>query len=1686
MIQPKVYTVMVFANGDLDNHCTIAAKTIEEVLQKGTYMLALNSAARRIFLPSGEEIYSFKQTNNIHHMFISCGESFKDPRKQLKETEAVRDGCRWSLSGVQLPDNRPSRATKVVLSKRFRSLNDRYRKRILTFQNGNSTEPYEIRADSNGFNSYLQACTMRFQLGAPVKRVFAWDGREISDFSDIPTFNSATDRGRKTAKHRDGNEQQRYLGPVWVSKGESYSPSGVYDYLGHCIGAMREKLEPLKSYKKQLEAAKEGNRNEVKQMKILSMSSNEQTKELELLLEQISASAAKVKPNGPAGGIAIKRLFNESGQEVFELKHLSNGDIVFISYGEGWITPKDYFLSCQFLQILRSRDGKIVTKEMPPDVFKSNTWSCADEKLTVDDELEPIPINESWSERELDENLEYNDTRERNSDDDQLSLRNFTILQSKEHAELFSVPLVITTTKQPDHDSAKPAATQIWSVNKQGQIRPQPCFGGLTLGLIFKADQVFGLVDRNFQTPNKPNKKQLTGFRVTLVPQNDDDAYQHWRFGVDGFIHNQGDEDLVLTCLYGSFPKRLRVLRNGDSNSSHAVYVTGPNVTNLQKVHQSPAKHNRDRSKKEQKCVDDEKSSKQRDPKLHCTGTTVSDFEFNVFLDRCSSTLRLTSAARRLFDEEGMEHFSLQKLPRDALVHVSSGGPFVNVWHAKQEQKLREFFVSLKPIVDRADNYVRLLKNMEQEWVLTVVPRLVDGAIVKLQRAAPGILTNTEAKLIQENYSDPTDTNETIKQTAHERACHASDLRYAETTVRRESKETDKAMDAVETESSKPISLLQPNREYFQRFEFSADGVLYPQADPTLALTMITSVYDKPRLLLKKRRFGEESQRFVLLKEGGIGCGEYVLSFELSDGANTTSLAGSIVAMSRPVTARFGRATQMFQYDLQSKLIYALATNLLDQKITASNISNICTHSVFSTSIEQPGFQISMVTTRDMGRRSQLSGKHPLNCATVCIACSRHLLGRFKLTPVHSGDSFVCAFANVRESTVKEMGSLSLFHGGYLDLSTYEAKWSVKYWQTRIDVDMNDLARMKRAHTELMTIVQGKPKMESVKLLVYRNGDARVLAPKLCVGSSMSGGILPDLKKEEREEEHLSKWPTKHALDNESLPTVKLISGGDIFQVGELEGPGKIKEYEFVIRIDDVYGLLEFLPGCLLTVNEELRLVLILVYEIFGHEVRSDVFEPNSSKLDDVTEIRIRSRLGPLKSYFSKVCPTLTIKLHPVLNWQDKTGSTFSSDLKLGQPIANCVVSMESLLILRDEADIRLSDIRAQFCRLWLLKEQLHSPRQMLYADTDSSKSTDKSADCGITVYTYLIEKSCETHQSENISSSIDIDLHGRRVDVSKDQHTAVESKGDIEEIDWSIMPIEVWASSGEAFVQLSDVYNDVDHVRMRAQEATMNHTCNRDNSSLSNNIPEDRDVTGATKHSRHGSVREANINPIRSNLYNQPLLKRIFVYKNQETPSGSVLVWGESLDAILEEARVKLNCQKMPEKLCTLDGEEVVRLTDLKQDQLVCLVCSGERFVSNGMHRFEIKANWTRARKTYGSGSTEMVVQSRENPLVGVDPFDSTNTNLHNRENLLSDLKRINVYENGKPIRTAQPITGDSLNQLLERSTILLRLPQTAVCFYTRDGMKITAFQQILHEDILAVSTTGQGFLSTRIHETY
>lgn len=74
-----------------------------------------------------------------------------------------------------------------------------------------------------------------------------------------------------------------------------------------------------------------------------------------------------------------------------------------------------------------------------------------------------------------------------------------------------------------------------------------------------------------------------------------------------------------------------------------------------------------------------------------------------------------------------------------------------------------------------------------------------------------------------------------------------------------------------------------------------------------------------------------------------------------------------------------------------------------------------------------------------------------------------------------------------------------------MDLSTYEARWTVQYWKKQLDVDLTSLSAMRSRHSAVRNELNGPVKAGSVKLLVYTNGDARLLAPKLCVGSSIDG-----------------------------------------------------------------------------------------------------------------------------------------------------------------------------------------------------------------------------------------------------------------------------------------------------------------------------------------------------------------------------------------------------------------------------------------------------------------------------------------------------------------------------------------------------------------------------------------------------
>ena len=68
----------------------------------------------------------------------------------------------------------------------------------------------------------------------------------------------------------------------------------------------------------------------------------------------------------------------------------------------------------------------------------------------------------------------------------------------------------------------------------------------------------------------------------------------------------------------------------------------------------------------------------------------------------------LPFAARRIFDQNGKEHFSLRSLRRDELIYVSCGEPWTDPTLSKAEQQRRYLLANLAADVSQIRQYVAL------------------------------------------------------------------------------------------------------------------------------------------------------------------------------------------------------------------------------------------------------------------------------------------------------------------------------------------------------------------------------------------------------------------------------------------------------------------------------------------------------------------------------------------------------------------------------------------------------------------------------------------------------------------------------------------------------------------------------------------------------------------------------------------------------------------------------------------------------------------------------------------------------------------------------------------------------------------------------------------------------------------
>ncbi|XP_005873158.1 PREDICTED: doublecortin domain-containing protein 1 [Myotis brandtii] len=239
-LQPRVIRVTAYKNGSRTVFAKVAVPTISLLLEECTEKLHLNMAARRVFLADGSEALEPEDIPHEADVYVSMGEPFLDPFKKIKDHLLLMKKVTWTMNGLMFPTKVKRRKTKPVLSTRMKKLTGKTSVRILFFKNGMGQDGHEVIVGKETMKKVLDTCTMRMNLNSPARYLFDLYGRKIKDISKVPLLEKCLQ-----------NSITPLRGPVWVSKGEGFSPSGAKIYIQGVLLALYQRLKSAKKYYKQ-------------------------------------------------------------------------------------------------------------------------------------------------------------------------------------------------------------------------------------------------------------------------------------------------------------------------------------------------------------------------------------------------------------------------------------------------------------------------------------------------------------------------------------------------------------------------------------------------------------------------------------------------------------------------------------------------------------------------------------------------------------------------------------------------------------------------------------------------------------------------------------------------------------------------------------------------------------------------------------------------------------------------------------------------------------------------------------------------------------------------------------------------------------------------------------------------------------------------------------------------------------------------------------------------------------------------------------------------------------------------------------------------------------------------------------------------------------------------------------------
>ncbi|ERE72166.1 doublecortin domain-containing protein 5 [Cricetulus griseus] len=194
----------------LASELTVRTQPLPNLLEACTHKLNLNMAARRVFLADGSEAFKPEDIPHEANVYISTGEPFLDPFKKLKVTKEFY----VNLTKVRVIGEQGASIEKMIW--------------LLTSLN------------VLGMIKVLDVCTMKMNLDSPARYIYDMSGRKVEDISKVPVLEKCL---------QDSITPLR--GPLWVSKGEGFSPSGAKMYIQGVLGALYPRLKSAKNYYKQ-------------------------------------------------------------------------------------------------------------------------------------------------------------------------------------------------------------------------------------------------------------------------------------------------------------------------------------------------------------------------------------------------------------------------------------------------------------------------------------------------------------------------------------------------------------------------------------------------------------------------------------------------------------------------------------------------------------------------------------------------------------------------------------------------------------------------------------------------------------------------------------------------------------------------------------------------------------------------------------------------------------------------------------------------------------------------------------------------------------------------------------------------------------------------------------------------------------------------------------------------------------------------------------------------------------------------------------------------------------------------------------------------------------------------------------------------------------------------------------------